>query len=142
MSTQAAAWREVPAFMNAIKRLLPIAAATHTPLVFSNGDYNPANFLSDGSRLTGLVDFAHARFEDPYVGLAKYVGYDWIPFNVERLLDHFWRMHNLDNQDIALRIAVACLWLLRHCSPTSQEQQAYRARIMQRLITALHELDA
>ena len=42
------------------------------PLAFSSGDCNPGNFLSDGARLTGIVDFALACFEDPHIGFAKY----------------------------------------------------------------------
>jgi aminoglycoside phosphotransferase len=42
------------------------------PLVFSNGDYNPLNVLADEAGVTGWVDFEHACFEDPYIGLPKF----------------------------------------------------------------------
>jgi aminoglycoside phosphotransferase (APT) family kinase protein len=84
------------------------------PLVFFNGDYNPVNFLSDGQQLTGFVDFAAARFEDPAFGLAKYVTYAWLPFNVARLLQCLRTIYALSPRDWALRVALACLWALQN----------------------------
>ncbi len=63
-------WMQEPVFTEAADRLLPIVEAVKTPLVFSNGDYQPANFLSDGEQLTGFVDFEKACFEDPLITIA------------------------------------------------------------------------
>jgi aminoglycoside phosphotransferase len=42
-------------------------------LVFSNGDYNPINFLVKDEELSGWLDFEYACFEDPYIGFAKFI---------------------------------------------------------------------
>ena len=63
-------WLEQPVVARALECLGVTVPGIETPLAFTNGDYNPLNFLSDGGRLTGIVDFAHARFEDPRL-LAK-----------------------------------------------------------------------
>ena len=38
-------WLSVPLFARIVQRLCPILERIHTPLVFTNGDYNPLNFL-------------------------------------------------------------------------------------------------
>ncbi len=53
-----------------MQRVIPQVAC---PLVFSNGDYNPLNFLVADGALTGWIDFEHACFEDPYIGFAKFL---------------------------------------------------------------------
>lgn len=50
-------WLKVSEFSEAIQELQPILADIQTPLVFSNGDYNPLNFLWDGKDLIGWIDF-------------------------------------------------------------------------------------
>jgi aminoglycoside phosphotransferase (APT) family kinase protein len=136
----AGTWQNELLFMDALWQLIPHATQASTPLVFSNGDYNPANFLSDGHRLTGLVDFAAACFEDPYFGLAKYSTYAWLPFDVERLLDRFRQTQNISCADWALRQAIACLWTLRQM-PYHQEREDNRAVIFQQLHQALSVLN-
>lgn len=67
------AWFDVPQFIEAfalVERLLP---QLNTPLFFSNGDYNPLNFLVADGALSGWIDFEHACFEDPYIGFAKFL---------------------------------------------------------------------
>jgi hypothetical protein len=63
---------DLPLFQEALELLESIVPTITTPLVFSNGDYNPVNFLHVGPELTGLVDFEYACFEDPYIGFAKF----------------------------------------------------------------------
>jgi hypothetical protein len=65
-------WLDLPLFQDALELLEAIVPTITTPLVFSNGDYNPVNFLHVGQELTGLVDFEYACFEDPYIGFAKF----------------------------------------------------------------------
>jgi aminoglycoside phosphotransferase len=59
-------WLRVDRFARAVELLPRALAEIEVPLVFSNGDYNPLNFLHDGNALTGWVDFEGARFEDPH----------------------------------------------------------------------------
>jgi hypothetical protein len=65
-------WMGVDLFTEAIHRLERALADVEVPLVFSNGDYNPLNFLHEGDALTGWIDFELARFEDPHIGFVKF----------------------------------------------------------------------
>src|SRR5581483_167821 len=75
-------WFSVKPFAEAIEGLQRVVARVEVPLVFSNGDYNPLNFLHEGDALTGWVDFEGACFEDPHIGFAK--------FQLWRLDDYGW----------------------------------------------------
>ena len=101
-----------PALGDAAVLLAPLVRAVRTPLVFWNGDFNPANFLSDGERITGYVDFAHAAWHDPHYGLARYTIYPWIHLDRPALFAEYCRRHHLAERDFALRSAVHCLWML------------------------------
>jgi aminoglycoside phosphotransferase len=66
-------WLDVDIFARAIAYLRRSLDDIQVPLAFSNGDYNPLNFLHDGTKLTGFIDFEHACFEDPHAGFAKFI---------------------------------------------------------------------
>jgi aminoglycoside phosphotransferase len=66
-------WFDVLFFAEAVALLQATIPQFPSPLVFSNGDYNPLNFLVADDALTGWIDFEHACFEDPHVGFAKFV---------------------------------------------------------------------
>ena len=140
------AWLEAPSFAHAVRRLCPILAGIHTPLAFTNGDYNPLNFMHDGERVTGWLDFTHACFEDPYVGLAKFIiwGFDRLGWGtgvqaglVERFLYH----QGVTRSDFAPRLALRCLYRLQRDTSVSGEQDRfYREEILKVLDTALDDL--
>lgn len=65
-------WFEVLTFTEALALVQAVLPRFASPLVFSNGDYNPLNFLVEGDAITGWLDFEHACFEDPYIGFAKF----------------------------------------------------------------------
>jgi aminoglycoside phosphotransferase len=71
--TRGGPWFDIPVFTEAITLLQTSIPRYTTPLVFSNGDYNPLNFLVVDDTITGWIDFEHACFEDPYIGFAKFV---------------------------------------------------------------------
>jgi aminoglycoside phosphotransferase (APT) family kinase protein len=123
-------WLEEPVFTEAAKRLKPILAELNAPLVFSNGDYNPGNFLSDGERLTGFVDFGLSCFEDPHYGFAKYWTYDWSPFNHAGLVERYLVSQGLTLPDFAPRLAVRCLWTLQREIAVEGEPSAYRSAVL------------
>ena len=50
-------WAGVPAFRSASDALRPVLGSIDTPLVFTNGDYQPGNLLTDGHTVTGFLDF-------------------------------------------------------------------------------------
>ncbi|MBI3970739.1 MAG: aminoglycoside phosphotransferase family protein [Chloroflexi bacterium] len=112
-------WLADAQFCAAVERLLPLAAAEteRAPLVFSDGDYNPGNFLSDGHRLTGIIDFARARFEDPIYGFAKYWVYDLQPFHGAGVIARGLMSRGVSEAQLALRIAIRCLWTLQREVP-------------------------
>ena len=69
----AGAWKEEPLVRRALDMSARVIPTVPSKLVFSNGDYNPLNFLHQGEKVVGYVDFEHACFENPYVGLAKFI---------------------------------------------------------------------
>lgn len=113
------AWVQEPVFAATIRRLQPIAEAVDTPLVFSNGDYQPANFLSDGTRLTGFVDFEKACFEDPLIALARYPVYDLNPLYHAGVVARFLKTSGFTQSDFAPRLALFCLRTLLTKTPVS-----------------------
>jgi aminoglycoside phosphotransferase (APT) family kinase protein len=82
-------WIKTAVFSEAVEKLMPALNSIQTPLVFSNGDYQPGNFLSNGKELTGFVDFESACFEDPHVGFAKYRIYDLHPLNKAGVVERY-----------------------------------------------------
>jgi aminoglycoside phosphotransferase len=88
------------------------------PLVFSSGDYNPLNVLADDTGVTGWVDFEHACFEDPCIGLPKF---------------QFWSEDS--GWSLADQVGLVERFLYRrHISPT-----AYMVRVALRGLTHLHD---
>lgn len=133
IQNRAGNWLEIKEFQRAIKRLESRLPQIEEPLIFSNGDYNPGNFLFTASneaklatadhswgnpgsleriphKLTGFVDFSWACFEDPHIGFAKYWTYDWFPAG---LIERYLYLNNLRPQEFAPRLALRCLWTLQ-----------------------------
>lgn len=133
INTQGSAWLDVADFRKALKRLEKTLPALEVPLVFSNGDYNPGNFLfavDDGMnreelnhsignpgslaniphRLSGMVDFSWACFEDPHIGFTKYWTYDWFPAG---MIERYLYINGLSAKEFAPRLALRCLWTLQ-----------------------------
>lgn len=135
------AWVSEPVFRDAASHLKPIVASIQTPLCFSNGDYQPANFLSDGKDITGFVDFESACFEDPHIGFAKYRIYDLHPLNKAGIVESYLQAHNLSEYDFAPRMAVRCLWTLQREVPVSERDGSYGTHILRLLHDALKLLN-
>lgn len=134
-------WVHEPMFMDAVHYLEPIVASIQTPLCFSNGDYQPGNFLSDGKHLTGFVDFENACFADPHIGFAKYRIYDLHPLSKTGLVERYLRTHDLSERDFAPRMAVRCLWTLQREVPVSKKHEEYGTHILRLLDSALKLLN-
>jgi aminoglycoside phosphotransferase (APT) family kinase protein len=135
-------WLQVPLFRQAVQQLVPILAKIQTPLVFSNGDYQPANFLTDGQRVVGFVDFELACFEDPHYGVAKYRVYDMAPLNKAGFVERYLNAHHLSETDFAPRLAVRCLWTLQReiSIPSHDVDNSYGYHVIQLLREALRHL--
>jgi aminoglycoside phosphotransferase (APT) family kinase protein len=108
------AWRDEPLALQGVaylQRTLPRVAA---PLVFSNGDYNPLNFLHIDGRLSGFIDFEHACFEDPLLGFAKFVvwAYDdwgWGAGQKAGLVERALYRRNATRAQFLPRLVLRCL---------------------------------
>lgn len=111
--TDGGPWLNEPIFIQAIQRLLPVVSFIQTPLTFSSGDYNQGNFLFEGDRLTGFIDFTGACFEDPHVGMAMYWIYSWYPLDRAGIVERYLEQHHLSFTDFAPRLAVRCLKTLQ-----------------------------
>ena len=133
----AGSWNKNAVFSEAIERLMPVLDSIQTPLVFSNGDYQPGNFLSNGKELTGFVDFESACFEDPHVGFAKYRIYDLHPLNKAGVVERYLQINNLSESDFAPRLAVRCLWTLQNEIPVSESHRDYGRHVLRLLHNSL-----
>ncbi len=136
----AGSWIKEPLFIDSIDQLRPVVASIQTPLSFSNGDYQPGNFLSNGEDLVGFVDFESACFEDPHIGFAKYRIYDLHPLNKAGLIERYLQAHNLSEHDLAPRMAVRCLSTLQREIPVSDSNQEYGLHVLGLLQSALRRM--
>jgi len=111
-------WAETRVFNEGVEVLRRSIPRHQLPLVFSNGDYNPLNVLADEGGITGWVDFEHACFEDPYIGLPKF---------------QFWSEDS--GWSLAAQVGLVERFLFRrHLSPT-----AFMVRVALRGLTHLHD---
>jgi hypothetical protein len=139
-------WFEAPAYAQAVQRLRPILAGIETPLVFTNGDYNPLNYLYQGEELTGWLDFGGACFEDPHVGFAKFViwSFDrlgWGTGAQAGLVERTLYSRDVSRSEFAPRLALRCLYRLqRDCSVADEQDAFYRQAVWRVLDAALEDL--
>ena len=134
-------WLQDEIFRAALTFLKPRMAHSDLPLVFSNGDYQPANFLSDGRQLTGFVDFEGVCFEDPYIGFAKYRIYDIHPCTSAGIVERYLAYCGGDEAIFAPRLGLRCLSTLQgEISLSSQEDAAYRDHVKTLLRGALIQM--
>ena len=136
-------WSNVPPFVLAVERLAPVLQAIGEPLVFTNGDYQPANFLAEGGELSGVVDFESAAFQDPLIGFAKYPIYDLHPLNGAGVVDDFLGVGGYNRQDFAPRLALGCLMTLQReisVEGGDEHEHQYRERVMMLLDHALDQV--
>jgi len=130
-------WSDEPLFVRAVEKLAPVLQAISEPLVFTNGDYQPANFLAEKGELSGVVDFELAAFQDPLIGFAKYPIYDMYPLNGAGVVDDFLESRGFSRNDFAPRLALGCLITLqREIIVEGGDEHEHRYR--ERVITLLH----
>jgi hypothetical protein len=119
-------WLKVEPFANAVALLRTIIPTLATPLVFSNGDYNPLNFLHTDGRLTGWIDCENACFEDPLIGFAKFVvwAYDdfgWGTGQKVGLVERYLYRQNASRAQFRPRLILRCLQFLQDGASVPQE---------------------
>jgi aminoglycoside phosphotransferase len=139
-------WLEVDLYSRAIDRLRALLSRVELPLVFSNGDYNPLNFLQEGERLSGWIDFAGARFEDPHIGFAKFQiwssdEYGWGTGMKAGLIERYLYQQNVSRRQFAPRLVLRCLQHLQREVPINGEaetrQRAFMLSILGEALSAL-----
>ena len=119
-----------------ISCLRPRIERIATPLSFTNGDHQPANFLTDGERITGFLDFENACFRDPLMGIAKYPVYDLHPFNKAGFVGLYLSSRGYNRADFAPRLALMCLQTLQQeipIKPASDDEKNYQQHVLKLL---------
>ena len=138
--TEANPWSGHDAFRQAADYLGRVIPEIDTPLVLTNGDYQPGNFLAEDGKLTGFLDFESALFQDPLIGFAKYPIYDLRPLSRTDLIERFVEQNGFTMADFNVRLALMCLMILRKEVPVTgggEETDGYRARILDILKASL-----
>ncbi|HEV7300066.1 MAG TPA: phosphotransferase [Tepidisphaeraceae bacterium] len=127
-------WTSHPLFAEALERVTPAVETIETPLVFSTGDYNPGNFLTDGETVTGYVDFAWTCFQDPYVGITRYWLNEWYPLNKVGIVERYLFRHNVPRTEFAPRLVVRALAMLQNeCIPVDPKNDPTRDKTLELL---------
>lgn len=133
-------WNGEKVFKEAVDFLFPLLPQISTPLVFTNGDYQPANFLTDGKRITGFVDFEGAQFCDPLLLPCKYITHDLHPLNKAGFIDFYLKKRGYTKHAFSIRLALFCLITLHYeipVHPTDQGKQEYQKHVLRLLKESL-----
>lgn len=143
LQTASSDWIDEEIFQRALKRLEAVFSEIKTPLVFSNGDYQPGNFLTQDGEITGFLDFESVSFQDPLMGFVKYPIYELQPLSETDVVSKFLELAGFSEQDFASRLALGCLQTLQKEIPVSggdQETDTYRTHVLGLLEESLSKL--
>ena len=118
------AWFDVPLFNEALELVEAALPLHNSPLVFSNGDYNPLNFLTADDELVGFIDFEYACFEDPYIGFAKFLlwaddDFGWGAGAKSGLVERFLYTHQVPPSTFLVRLVLRGLSHVQDTSPAN-----------------------
>jgi aminoglycoside phosphotransferase (APT) family kinase protein len=133
-------WLDVPMFSDALNLVESAIPRYRSPLVFSNGDYNPLNFLVADDELVGWIDFEYACFEDPTIGFAKFFLWaddadGWGAGAKAGLVERYLYTHQVSPAAFLVRLVLRGLSHMQDTSPTDPP------RFMLQVITdAVHRL--
>ncbi|KKR08263.1 MAG: hypothetical protein UT32_C0002G0026 [Parcubacteria group bacterium GW2011_GWC2_39_14] len=136
-------WFKEEVFQTAVEKLKSILEDITTPLVLSNGDYQPGNFLAKDGEITGFLDFESLSFQDPLMGFVKYPIYDLLPLSRTDVVKIFLDKKGFSEKDFSCRLALGCLKVLKKEIPVSggdEETQEYRNRTLTLLKKSLNSL--
>jgi hypothetical protein len=136
------AWSRTAIFQSGVKHLQGVLPEIDTPLVFSNGDYQPGNFLACNGKVTGFVDFESPSFEDPLMGFVKYPVYDLHPLSKTNVVEILLDAMKFSKRDFSIRVILGCLKTLQKEIPVigcNSEVDRYRDRVLALLESALIE---
>lgn len=115
-------WIMNPIFNDALELVKRIIPDVTTSLVFSNGDYNPLNFIAEEKSITGWIDFEYACFEDPYIGFAKFLlwaddNWGWSTGKKSGLVEKYLFANRISPTDFYIRLILRGLYYIVHSSP-------------------------
>ncbi|MEK7187616.1 MAG: phosphotransferase [Patescibacteria group bacterium] len=126
-------WISEEIFKSTKKYLDGVIPKIKTPLILSNGDYQPGNFLEQNGKLTGFLDFESPSFSDPLMGFVKYPIYDLYPLGRTNIVEVFLKKAGFSKKDFKIRLALGCLKVLKKEIPISggnTEMKKYRNRVL------------
>lgn len=130
-------WLEHEQFANATCKLGSVLEKTIDDLVFTGGDYQPANFLTDGKEVTGFVDFELAGYQDFMYGFVKYPIYNAYPFNKAGFVSFLLNETKVSVETFNIRLALGCLVTLQREISVTNGDHRYRNYVMEMLETAI-----
>ena len=136
-------WFKEEVFQNAVQKLKSVLENITTPLVLSNGDYQPGNFLAQDGKITGFLDFESLSFQDPIMGFVKYPIYDLLPLSRTDIIKIFLDKKGFSEKDFNHRLALGCLKILKKEIPVSDgdtETEDYRNRVLSLLSKSLDSI--
>ena len=144
---EAEEWRNIGIFQQAVEAVGGTLAEVATPLVFSNGDYNPLNFLCDGQALCGFVDFEGACFENPHIGFVKFLvwsrdEYGWGTGKKAGIVERYLYTRNVSRRAFAPILVLRCLrHLIREVSPADSKDMAAHEHIAQLIAEGVQSIE-
>ncbi len=133
-------WLHERAFGAAVEALHRVLDDTPDRTVFTCGDYQPGNFLTDGACVTGYLDFELACYQDFLFGFAKYPIYDIHPLNRGGLVSFVLEKERIPRREFDIRLALGCLITLQREIPVSGGDADYRDHVLKLLETAHRSL--
>jgi len=133
-------WLRSETFLDAVERLRPLLAEAPEEPAFTGGDNQAGNFLTDGARVTGFVDFEMAGYRDFLLGFAKYPIYDLHPLNRAGMIEVLLREKGFSQRDFQIRLALGCLATLQREIPADGPDNAYRTHVVGLLAKALDSI--
>lgn len=136
-------WLRDPLYQMAIQDIAPRLKEITTPLVLSNGDYQPGNFLAKDGKITGFLDFESPSFQDPMMGFVKYPIYDLIPLSRTDMIDAFLKSQEFTRKEFSLRLVIGCLKIMKkEIDPEGRDEsmREYRLRVASLLKGELEKL--
>lgn len=137
-------WLQEVLYQDAIQKLQKIIPTVETPLVLSNGDYQPGNFLTQDGEITGFLDFESPSFQDPMMGFVKYPIYDLHPLGRTDIVKLFLDKKGFSEKDFNIRLALGCLKILKKEVPITdgdEETQEYRHRVLSLLDRSINSIE-
>jgi|TARA_B100002003_G_scaffold213461_1_gene211147 hypothetical protein len=133
-------WLHMKIFLEAVSTLKPMLAEESEDPVFTGGDNQPGNFMTDGKKVTGYLDFEMAGYRDFLFGFAKYPIYDLHPLNRAGMIHTLLAETGYSVREFQIRLALGCLSTLQREISTNGPDSKYRNHVIGLLSHSLNSL--